>query len=107
MEIKNNLKTKTYGAFSPLIDGSYAITYAGNVGDPSLADSKEKISYFAPFYIRLPAAAFLSLDKKFIDGTGVEPNEVVRLDYEKHKARGKDNQLDRALEYIRTKNSKQ
>lgn len=104
-QLKNGyvIGTNTYGAFSPSADSSYAITYAGNVGDPSLANDEDKESYYAPFYIAIPSAAFLSLDKLFVDGTGIEPNEIIHLDYLEHSKSGKDNQLDRALEYIRTK----
>lgn len=97
--------TKTYGAFSPSIDNSYAVTYSGNVGDPSLADEEEKNSYYAPFFIDIPTSAFLSLDNQVVDGFGVEPNETVHLDRFEHKYLGKDNQLDRALEYIRNNNN--
>ena len=93
--------TRTFGAFSPS-SNSYAITYAGNVGDPTLASDKEELSYFAPFYIDIPTYAFLSLDKQVIDGIGIEPDEEIFLDWEEHLTSGKDNQLDRALEYIRT-----
>lgn len=103
-QLKNGyvIGTETYGAYSPSLDNSYAFTYAGNVGDPSLADTEEKLSYFAPFFIDIPTSAFLSLDEQVMDGTGIEPNEIIHLDYSEHQQSGKDNQLDRALEYIRT-----
>ena len=103
-QLKNGyvIGTKTYGAFSPSVDNYYAITYAGNVGDPSLAESEEKISYFAPFFIDIPTSAFLSLDNQFVDGAGVEPDEIVPLNHLEHRFLGKDNQLDKALEYIRS-----
>lgn len=100
-QLKNGyvIGTKTYGAFSPLLEAVYAFTYAGSVGDVSL--------YFAPFFIKIPRAAYLSLDGQFMDGVGVEPNEIVRLDYSELRNNRKDNQLDRALEYIRTKKDEQ
>ena len=94
--------TKTYGAFSPSLDNSYAITYSGNVGDPALAGD-EKTSYFAPFFIDIPTSAFLSLDNQFVEGSGIIPNEIVHLDWNSHLMLGKDAQLNRALEYIREK----
>ena len=95
--------TRTFGAYSPSVsDNSYAFTYAGNVGDPSLATDEERLSYFAPFYIDIPTYAFLSLDKQVIDGMGVEPDDEVHLDWKKHSEFGVDYQIDRALEYIRT-----
>ena len=96
--------TKTFGAFSPSADASYAITYAGNVGDPALSEKEEKSQYFASFFVNIPTSAFLSIDKKVMDGNGIVPDESVQFDWLEHSISYKDNQLDRALEYIRTKN---
>lgn len=87
--------TQTHGGFSPATTDDDQMVFVGNVGDPGLKS--------APFYIHIPTAAFLSLDKEIIEGHGVEPNETVCLDWYSHETTGKDNQLDRALEYIRTK----
>ena len=87
--------TQTHGGFSPAITDDDQMVFVGNVGDPGLKS--------APFYIHIPTAAFLSLDKEIIEGHGVEPNETVCLDWSSHETTGKDNQLDRALEYIRAK----
>lgn len=87
---------KTFGAFSPLIN-TYSATYSGSVGDPALAETDENDSYFAPFYINIPSCAFLNLNKEVIDGSGIEPDEVVHIDV---SANG-DNLINRALEYIR------
>lgn len=102
-QLKNGyvIGTTTIGAFSPSLDSSYAITYAGNVGDPALVSESEKGSYFASFFIDIPTTAFLSLDKRVIDGLGIVPDETVHLDYLVHQVSGKDNQLEKALEYIR------
>lgn len=88
--------TKTWGCFSPLTDtaNSNAITYRGNIGDPEL----QTIS----FYIKMPTAAFLSDEKEILEGNGVEPDIEVVLDRELLKEIGRDNQIERALEYIRT-----
>lgn len=110
-QLKNGyvIGTKTFGAFSPSSeitdsnDSNVKTYYAGDVGDPSLADEEEKDSYFAPFFIKIPSFAFLSLEKQVLEGIGVEPDEIVHLDQNEHSKSGKDNQLDRALEYIRTK----
>lgn len=104
-QMKNGyvIGTQTYGAFSPSADASYAISYAGNVGDPALASSQEASSYFAPFFIDLPSSAFLSLEKKVIEGVGIEPNEYVIMDWTKISATKQDTQLDRALEFIRNR----
>ena len=87
--------TQTHGGFSPSVTDDDQMTFVGNVGDPGLKS--------APFYIKIPTDAFLSLDKKIMEGHGVEPNETVCLDWHSHETTGKDNQLDRALEYLRTK----
>lgn len=104
-QMKNGyvIGTQTYGAFSPSADASYAISYAGNVGDPALAGSQEASSYFAPFFIDLPSSAFLSLEKKVIEGVGIDPNEYVIMDWTKISATKQDTQLDRALEFIRNR----
>ena len=85
--------TKTYGGFSPSKTNDDGIPFVGDVGDAELKS--------APFYIKIPTAAFLSMDKEIIEGNGIEPNETVYLDWITHGTTGKDNQLDRALEYLR------
>lgn len=103
-QLKNGyvIGAKTYGAFSPLSD-SYAMTYSGSVGDPTLADYKaENGEFFAPFYIYMPSCAFFSIEHQIIDGAGIEPDEIVHLDYLNY-IDGRDNQIERALEYIREK----
>jgi hypothetical protein len=97
-QLKNGyvIGTKTFGAFSPSWDDSYAVTYSGDVGDPTLAQG-DTTYYFAPFYIDMPSSAFLSQDKQVIEGSGILPDEIVHMDSISHK----DAQLERALEYIR------
>lgn len=105
-QLKNGyvIGTKTFGAHSLLTSFSDVSNYyEGNVGDPALKDEDEKASYFAPFFINISTYAFLSLDNQIIDGAGIDPNETVHFDEREHHNNGKDNQLDRALEYIRTK----
>lgn len=87
--------TQTFGAFSPSSRNDEQMSFVGSVGDLELNT--------APFYIHIPDAAFLTLDKEIIEGYGVEPNETICLDWSSHKTTGKDNQLDRALEYIRAR----
>ena len=105
-QLKNGyvIGTKTLGAFSPSLDNSYAISYAGNVGDPALAGD-DKTSYFAPFFIDIPTSAFLSLDNQVVDGSGIIPNEIIHIDRLSHLLFDEDAQLNRALEYIREKSS--
>lgn len=93
--------TKTYGAYSPIYENAYEITYAGSVGDPALAYGGNK-QFFAPFYIEMASAAFLSMDKEVLDGDdGIEPDEFIELDFSAQRYDGKDNQIDAALKYIR------
>lgn len=96
-QLKNGyiIGTKTGGGFSPIIHYSDRMSFVGSVGDLELVS--------APFYIYIPDAAFFSMNKEIIEGHGIEPNETVCLDWFSHETTGKDNQLDRALEYLRTK----
>ncbi len=95
-QLKNGyvIGTKTYGAFSPSANDDGQVSFVGNVGDSKLMST--------PFYIHIPYAVFFSKNKEIIEGHGIEPNETVNLDWSSHLITGKDNQLDRALEYLRT-----
>ena len=93
--------SNTYGAYSPLID-SYSFSYSGSVGDPALSDTVSS-SFYAPFYIRMPSEAFFSIEGEVLDGSGIEPDEEVKIDWIEHIVYGQDSQLNRALEYIRSK----
>lgn len=93
--------TQTYGAYSTLLD-VYSFSYSGSVGDPALSDTVSN-TFFAPFYIRMPSIAFLSNDGDILDGSGIMPDEEVKIDWLNHIQYGQDAQLDRALEYIRSK----
>ena len=93
--------TKTHGGFSPSFGEDDQISFTGNAGSPVLSDEVDKS--IAPFYIKIPDAAFLTMDKKIIEGKGIEPDETVQLDWRSHQATGKDNQLEKALDYISTK----
>ena len=88
--------TRTSGLFGPLIDDNgkdhYTRIWSGSVGD-----SKEE-----PFYIRMPYCAFISLNGEFLEGEGIKPDIAVQLDTSLYDNTGRDNQLERALEYIRT-----
>ncbi len=101
-QLKNGyvIGTRTYGGFSPSIADSNKLSFVGDVGNKALSDREVNS---APFYIKIPDAAFLSIEKKILEGYGVEPDETVQLDWQSHLSEGKDNQLDRALDYIRSK----
>ena len=55
-------------------------------------------------HVYLPSVATFTLDHKIIEGEGITPDIEVDLDEAMFKANGKDTQLDRALQYIRTGN---
>ncbi|MDF2379382.1 MAG: S41 family peptidase [Candidatus Gracilibacteria bacterium] len=52
--------------------------------------------------IRITIAEWLTPKDRSIDGVGVDPDEVLIMDYEAYKT-GEDNQLRRALEYLGSK----
>jgi len=95
--------TQTMGAFSPLAESNtnesvYPLTYAGSVGDkPFLGLLSE-----TPFYLNIPFAAFFTNDGKILESIGIEPDIKVEFDNELYESTGRDNQLERALEFIRT-----
>lgn len=93
-QLKNGyvIGTQTWGALAPLNKGDYSETYAGIVGDP----------FLAPFYLYIPSAAFFTLDGEILESIGVTPDIEIELDNELYKNTGRDNQLERALEFIRT-----
>ena len=60
--------------------------------------------YKTPVYVYLPCVATFTLDHKIIEGEGITPDIEVDLDEATFMATGRDTQLDRALQYIRTGN---
>ncbi|MBQ9587959.1 MAG: hypothetical protein IJR26_08895 [Bacteroidales bacterium] len=82
---------RTYGATCPLIDGGNDMLYSGVFGD------LEKYGYY------VYTSNFDLVDKNFYshEGVGVEPDIECLFDIEA-LADGHDNQLDRALEFIRS-----
>jgi C-terminal processing protease CtpA/Prc len=55
-----------------------------------------------PVYVYLPSVATFTLDKKIIEGEGITPDIEVDFDEATFKATGRDTQLDRALQFLRT-----
>lgn len=86
--------TRTFGGLCGLTSNSeYNYNYAGHVG----------IQGKTPVYCYTPTLASISKDGKFLDGIGVTPDIEVQFDNDAwNGGAGPDNQLDRALEYIRT-----
>ena len=54
--------------------------------------------------VYMPTQYNFDMDKKSMEGIGVEPDIEVAYDRKKFTSTGYDSQLDRALEYIRSKN---
>ena len=73
---------------------SFSTDYAGKIG----------IEGVTPVAVYLPTQCNFDMDKKSMEGIGVEPDIEVAYDRKKFTSTGYDSQLDRALEYIRSKN---
>ena len=84
---------RSYGAICDLTNNSYSsFNYSGFIG----VENKTCIFGY------LPSMASFTLDKKLIEGVGVTPDIEVDLDTKLFETTGRDTQLDRALQYIRT-----
>lgn len=55
-----------------------------------------------PVFGHVPSMASFTIDKKLIEAEGITPDIQVDLDLTQFAATGKDTQLDRALQFIRT-----
>ena len=92
--------TRTFGGFSALSDeATYSSNYAGYVG----------VKNVTPVFCYVPQeVAYLleenALGEKIVEGHGIDPDIEIALDAETFNTVGTDNQLDRALQYIRTGN---
>ena len=87
--------TRTHGGLCGLTGiEEFSLNYTGYIG------IKDK----TPVYCYIPTLAYFNMDKKCLEGIGVEPDIEVSLDREQFSKTGRDTQLDRALEYIRTTN---
>lgn len=91
--------TRTYGGLSALttIEG-YSEEYAGTVG----------VKNSTPVYCYIPSMATFDIDADGntiqLEGIGITPNIIVELDPDLKKNQGRDTQLERALQFIRTGN---
>lgn len=67
---------------------------------------KGSVQEVLPLYdgslVRITIAEWITPKNRSIEGEGIEPDEILELDYEKYRE-GDDNQLDRALEYLHAK----
>ena len=84
---------RTYGGLCALTGNSQnSMNYSGHIG----------VSDVTPVYVYLPTECILDMDKKPLEGIGVTPDIEVAFDAVMYKNTGKDTQIERALEYIRT-----
>ena len=83
--------TQTWGALSPSSELIDSINLIGGVGD----------LLNASFYIHLPTAAFFTDKGEILESIGIKPDIKVAIDRARYNSSGRDNQLEKALEYIR------
>lgn len=84
---------RSWGALCALTDNdAHSYNYAGYIG------VKGVTSVFG----NVPSMASYTLDKQLIEAEGITPDIDVDLDIDLFKATGRDTQLDRALQFIRT-----
>lgn len=72
----------------------YGETYASHIGQRRVT----------PVYAYVPTCCMFSDDGQSYEGIGVVPDIEVALDEDAYESTGRDTQLDRALQYIRTGN---
>ena len=89
--------TNTWGGYSGIVEDTIKNSHFarfGNVGDRSL----DEVSFF----LQIPAYTFMTKDHEIIEGKGVRPDIEIALDRDLLRREDRDNQLESALEYIRT-----
>ena len=88
--------TRTWGGFSALSGAeTYTSNYAGYVG----------IQNVTPVFCYIPQEVAYTLDGQVVEGHGIVPDIELALDADAlGDGNGPDNQLDRALQFIRTGN---
>ena len=96
MENGTHIGKRSKGGICGLTSDNATFTnnYMGHIGE----------RYKTPVYVYLPSVATFTLDHKIIEGEGITPDIEVDLDEAMFNANGRDTQLDRALQYIRTGN---
>ena len=84
---------RTWGGLCSLSDNpSFSYNYSGHIG----------VEDQTPVYVYLPTVACFNREGEQLEGIGITPDIEVNLDEKLFKSNGKDTQLDRALQYIRT-----
>ena len=86
---------RTHGGLCALVGNeSHSLNYAGHIG----------VNGQTPVYGYVPSLAMFTMDKQQLEGYGITPDIEVALDIDQFHTNGKDSQLDRALQFIRTGN---
>lgn len=86
---------RTWGGLCTLTDNEeFSYNYSGHIG----------VKDQTPVFIYLPTLVTFTRDGKQLEGIGITPDIDVDLDEDLFTLTGKDTQLDRALQYIRTGN---
>lgn len=84
---------RTWGAFCALADNSnYSDNYAGYVG----------VEDVTPVFCNIPGQAVFTKDGRTLEGIGVTPDIEVAFDTSLYQSTGRDSQLERTLQFIRT-----
>lgn len=86
---------RTWGGLCLLTENpDFPFNYSGNIG----------VEDQTPVYVYLPSLATFTREGEQLEGIGITPDIEVNLDTKQFQLTGKDTQLDRALQYIRTGN---
>ena len=90
------LGMRTHGGMCLLMNdpAAYSVYYSSSVG----------IKNQTPFYAYIPVDVTITNQGGILEGVGVTPDIEVQLDQQLLQATGRDSQLERALQYIRTGN---
>ncbi len=83
----------TYGAICPMASNDYfSYNYEGYIG----------VNGVTPVFCNVPFMASYTLDGQLVEGKGITPDIDVALDLPLLQTTGRDTQIDRALQFIRT-----
>lgn len=96
MENGRVIGMQTWGAMSSLLSEPtyYTLTYGSAVG----------ILGKTSFYAYIPSFVMVSFDGEILEGVGIMPDIEAPLDMDLYNSTGRDSQLERSLQYIRTGN---
>ena len=85
---------RTWGGICSLTSQEdFSSNYTGHIGKKNVT----------PVYVNLPMVGLFDMNKHIVEGNGIQPDIEVDLDVAQFK-QGRDTQLERALQYIRTGN---